>query len=423
MSKKERERRRKRKKKIRLGIAIVITIYLLFAFLPSFYSNNSDTYLIKKEEIEKSIASNVVVIKNESIYHSKGDGELEFHYDEGDKVGKKRNLANHTSGVNDDYQEEIEKIDKKINQLKEENKSLIIFSDDIDKIDKEIDALNEEISKITDDDEKDKLEEELKAKIEKKNKMTQDSGFVGKTLQELEKNKEDLLKESENNNKTYYSEDSGIVSYQFDGYEEFYSYNNVLNMKPKDIKLEEKSIKNTRKLDNIEHGQPIMKVIDDFKWYILANVSVEKSKNLNKGDSIRIRVKDDSQEIQGEIVNLKSDKENTLVLIELNSYLYKYYKERFLEVEIILRRYEGLKIPSKAIVKKDGLKGVYTKNIDSIINFKPVKILYQDDEFVIADQGQRGMIQLKKDEEKYNTVESYDEVIINGNLIDKYLDE
>lgn len=427
MSKKEREIKRRQKKRIRLGIIVIILIYVLFASIPSFYSGNSDTYLIKKEEIEKSIESKVVIIKNEDVYYSKGEGDLTFYYDEGEKVGKGRNLVTHTSGSsNIDYQKEIKEIDEEITQLKEDNKSLTLFNDDITKIQKEIDTLNEEISKRVENDQTEglnDLEEELNDKKDKKNKITQDSGFAGQTIQKLKEEKEKLLDDSKNNNKAYYSEDNGIVSYQFDHYEELYSYNNVLNMKPESIKFEKKPINNTKESTNIEYGQPIIKVIDDFEWYILANIPIEKAKDLNKGDSIIARVKKDNQEIKGEIINLKSDKKHTLVLIEFNSYLYKYYNERFLEVDIILKKYAGLKIPSDAIVKKDAFKGVYIKNVDSIINFKPVKILYENEKFVIVDTGQRGIIYLGNNEEGHNTVSSYDQVIINGKLIDKYIDK
>lgn len=427
MSKEERLIRRRRKKNIRLGITIGIVLFILFTFLPRLYSNNSDTYLANKKEIEKSIESKGVVVKEEKIYSSKGDGKLKFYYEEGEKVGKGQNLVSQTNGsLTTNYQSQIEELDKKISKLKEENKATNLFSGDLEKIQKDIDTLSKEISekvKNNDTEGLNELKEKLNEKLDKKNEITQKSGFVGESISELEEKKDTLLENIKKNKNAYYSEESGIVSYLFDGYEDLYSYEKVLNMGPKDISFEEKSTINTEKLSSIEFGQPVLKVINNFKWYILADLPVGEAKDLNEGDNIIVRIKKDNTELMGKVNNIKSDKKDALILIELDSYLHKYYKDRFLEVDIVLERYDGLKIPSKAIVEKDGLQGVYTKNVDTIIKFKPVNILYEDEDFVIVDEGNRGTIYLGEDKESYTTVTSYDEVIINGNLIDKYMDE
>ncbi|MBS4539713.1 hypothetical protein GOQ27_14665 [Clostridium sp. D2Q-11] len=427
MSKEERKIRRKRKKRIRLGILIAIIACVLFAFFPSFYSSNSGTHLIEKERIEKTIESKTIVVKKESIYESKGEGNLKFHYEEGEKIGKGEKLVTHNSNSsNYDYNTQIEEVDKKIAKLKDDNKSNILFSDDIKKLQNEIDVLTKKISSKVKDDETeglDDLREKLEEKIGKKNKMTQNEGFLAQRIEELEEKKNRLTKDMNNNNNTYYSKEPGIISYEFDNLEEVYSYKNVLTMEPKDINLDKQTPFNTKELTKIEFGQPVVKVINNFNWYILAKLPIEKANSLNKGDNIRVRVKEDGQDLKGNIINLKSDKKNTLVLIEFDSFLHKYYKERFLEVDLILKTYEGLKIPSKAIVEKDGLKGVYTKNVDTVIKFKPIKILYENEDFSIVDQGERGNIYIGEDKERYSTVTSYDEVIIDGNLINKYIEK
>ncbi|MGO1650981.1 HlyD family efflux transporter periplasmic adaptor subunit, partial [Senegalia sp. (in: firmicutes)] len=233
------------------------------------------------------------------------------------------------------------------------------------------------------------------------------------SINELLEKKEALLKKISENNNSILSEESGIISYQFDDYEKKYSINNMSSLKPKDIEINTPQIKNIKKLSDIDLGDSIIKTIKDFKWFIAINIPIKDSKELNKEDNINIRIKKDNRKLKGKIIEINSDKNNAMILIELDSYLYKYYKDRVLDVDIILKEYDGLKIPSKAVVEKDGSKGVYTKNVDSIIKFKPINIIYEKDDFIIAS----------KDEENRISVQAFDEVIIDGKMIESYIKE
>lgn len=417
MSKKERIMRRRRKKKIKLFLAIIITLYILFMFLPNLYSSKSQTTLIKSESIEKKINSKAIIIKDENIYKSKGEGELQFHHEEAEKIAKDEVLITQINSTDTkEYEDEIKNIEKEIDKLNKENKSNTLFSKDLEKIKQEINNIEQKLKNAEKEKDKDEIEKSKKDLEEKKDKrktISQQNGFMGYSTNELLEKKDDLLKKMAQSNNAVLSEESGIISYQFDGYEKKYSVDSMTNLKPKDIEIKKPQIKNIKKLSDMVLGDPIVKTVKDFKWFLATNIPLKDAKEINEEDNINIRIKKDNRKLNGKILKINSDKTNALILIELNSYLYKYYKDRVLEVDIILKQYDGLKIPSKAVVEKDGTKGVYTKNVDSIIKFKPIKIIYEKDDFVIA----------LKNEENRTSVESFDEVIIDGKMIKSYIKE
>ncbi|WP_160197383.1 HlyD family efflux transporter periplasmic adaptor subunit [Senegalia massiliensis] len=417
MSKQQRQLKRKRKRTVKLFFLIIVTLYILFMFLPNLYSSKAQTILVKDEEIEKKIESKAITIKDEIIYEAKSKGDLKFYHDEGEKISKNQVLITQANLSNiEDYEKQIDNIEKEIDKLNKENKSNTLFNKDFTKLEKEINKIEKNIVKANEKEnskEIEELEKQLKEKQDKLKTISQQNGFMGYTTRQLINQKEELLEKISKNNNSIISDESGLVSYLFDGYETKYTVNNMTNLNPTDIDIKKPQIKNIKKISDFSVGEPIVKVIKDFKWFIATNIPVEDAKQLNEEQNINIRIKKDSRKINGRILKVNNSKKNAVVLIELDSYLYKYYKDRILDIDIILKEYNGLKIPSKAVVEKDDVKGVYTKNVDSIIKFKSIKIIYSEDDFVIA----------LPDETNQNSISSYDEVIIDKKLIENYIDE
>lgn len=417
MSKQQRQLKRKRKRTVKLFFLIIVTLYILFMFLPNLYSSKAQTILVKSEEIEKKIESKAITIKDETIYEAKSKGKLKFYHNEGEKISKNQVLMTQANLSNiEDYEKEIDNIEKEIDKLNKANKSNTLFNKDFKKLEKEINEIEKNISEANEKEnskEIKELENQLKEKQDKLKTISQQNGFMGYTTRQLINQKEELLEKISKNNNSIVSNESGLVSYLFDGYETKYTVHNMTNLNPSDIDIKKPQVKNIKKISDSSVGDPIVKVIKDFKWFIATNISIEDAKELDEEQSINIRIKKDNKKINGKILKINTSKKNALVLIELDSYLYKYYKDRILDIDIILKEYHGLRIPSKAVVEKDDVKGVYTKNVDSIIKFKSINVIYSEDDFVIA----------LPDETNQSSIEAYDEVIIEKNIIENYMDK
>ncbi len=92
----------------------------------------------------------------------------------------------------------------------------------------------------------------------------------------------------------------------------------------------------------------------------------------------------------------------------------KIYDERFVNFDIIKYKHNGYKIPTKAIVEKDGIKGVYIKEISGIVKFKPVEIIKEEDKFVYVSSGENNTIVIKGGQDKpVKTITVFDEILLN----------
>lgn len=78
-------------------------------------------------------------------------------------------------------------------------------------------------------------------------------------------------------------------------------------------------------------------------------------------------------------------------------------------------------IPNKSIVEKDGIKGVYIKDISGIVKFRPIKILTSDEEHTIVSEGNGSSktieLEVNGKPQQFKTVQLFDEVFVNGSKL------
>ena len=102
------------------------------------------------------------------------------------------------------------------------------------------------------------------------------------------------------------------------------------------------------------------------------------------------------------------------MIIKFSDKLHDYYNNRFPEVEIIKDKIDGLKIPTKAIIDKDSIKGVYIKDKSGIVKFRPIKIIGEEGNDTYVDSGNsNGNITLESVEKAVQTITLFDEIFIN----------
>ncbi len=144
-----------------------------------------------------------------------------------------------------------------------------------------------------------------------------------------------------------YSPVSGILCFYTDGYEG----KNVNNITAADFDRSS-YVKNTFiSGDIINSGSVIFKMIEDEKWNIVCNLTAEEAEKLKDMDMVDINVNNANfnMYVPFEIIEKNGA---YLMNISLKKYMSTYANERFLNVEILLEQYEGLKIPNSSIVRK-----------------------------------------------------------------------
>ena len=169
--------------------------------------------------------------------------------------------------------------------------------------------------------------------------------------------------------------------------------------------------------DEINLGEPIFKIIDNFQWYMA--IKIEDKKDIEEyviGQSMKIEL-ENGTELNGTITTINFTGPSAVVVLRFNTYLHNDYKLRHSSVNLIHSKKEGFKIPSKIITERDGLKGVYIKEINGIVKFKPIKVIGEEGESTFIDKGDsNGYIELVEGE-PIKTITLFDEMFVDPSSV------
>ena len=139
----------------------------------------------------------------------------------------------------------------------------------------------------------------------------------------------------------------GIVSYYCDGYESVTADNFTDGML--DQSGYEKD--NRKAATQIEAGDPLFKLVTSENWQVVFTISDELKKLLADDSVIKVRFKSDETTAWA-TYEIRSKGDKNYLLLSFNNSMVRYASERFIDVELLLTKQEGLKIPNGAIVEK-----------------------------------------------------------------------
>lgn len=326
-------------------------------------------------------------------------------------------MANSNSNIS--Y--EINQINEKINKLKETNERSLIKTENKDdnSIESFVDSIQANI--------KDGNYEDLSNNLNKINNdsSNEDSTLINQSLDSLNQQKDRLLELYNSNIVKYFSREAGIVSYEIDGFEdvfipkEFENYTYDKLIVGKNINKTENNVENVKNTSfDVSSGQAIFKIINNFEWYMALKIDDFTDTNQYEvGNSILVELLDSNAELEGRIIKINTSGNKAVIIVKFNDYLHNNYNLRFPIVNIIHYRKEGLKIPTKVIIEKDGKKGVLVKDISGIVIFKQISILGEVDEYTIIDKGNNNGYIEDNNGKSYKTVTLYDEIFLDPSSV------
>lgn len=418
----ERIKKQKKRRKLFRGIIISsIFIFILFRSVPSILANNSKTVLPEKGTLIDTISAQGFLIKNETVVKSKNVGQLERITTEGDRLPAGQEIAIVKSNdENSHLIQELELVESSIDALKKTQNEAKIILDEKTKIEDLIVSLVDEIQNNISTGNFQEiylLKEQLALYHEKSEGMPFTNTLVGQSLEKLEGKKEEILSILENNNIKYYSPHGGIVSFQIDGYEEIFLPKDFDNYTYDKLVLKSKTNEKNKDNVNVTLNMPICKIIDNFEWYMAMKVeNMKEVEDFEVGNSITVILGKDKHEIRGRIIAINETDEKGVIVAKFNTMLHEFYDLRVSHIQIIKSKKEGYKIPTKAIVENDSVKGVYIKDKSGIVKFRPVNIIGEDSNYTYVDIGDnKGNIKIK--DELVKTITLFDEIFVNTNNI------
>lgn len=405
---------RKNGKRKLINFVIFLILLSCVIYMIDNFNKKVKTSTVQEGEIEDKIRVNGIVFKDETIIKTKADGKVKFYRDEGERVKNGILIMEIYTDVNSqELNKELIQIEKAIEKLESLNYKVG-------------EGISKETIKRTETDIQNAVFtndiENLYNIINKVENVSDDffdiNVYENYSLDELYNFKKSVSNSIKSKRITYYANNAGLVSYKFDGLEDVYSFDKMKFFSANDMNILDTKKTDTKDTTSVENNQTIMKIINNFEYYVLIKVNNDKIEGIKENTYVKTRIM--ASEIQdiayAYVEKINYGSEESVIVLKYTDYFYKYYDYRYLDVEIINNTYNGIILNSKAITTKDGITGVYVKDISNIVKFFPIRIIGEKNEIVIVfegdkiNEGARGIIDVNG--VNYYTVKNYDKIIL-----------
>ena len=337
---KENERFAAGMKHINFGaiVFLIIFVYIVISLM-SFALKDDVNYTVAEVGVlSQSDEYNGLIIKNETVITSTDSGQIKYFFPEGALV---RNNNPVFGVVTDDsmmqiLDEEIFKVnlslnadteifDESYNYLRSRIKSYVInqYSKDFEYT---YEARNQIENDIT----------EIRNTV-----IIQQQGSESQ-IQLLESQYDDVVS-------LVRASHSGLISYKIDGLEDI----TIDSFTYADLEREP-SIQDTSAKTITETGQPVFKIVDNYLWYIVAEIddACEKQLELSNEQYKNIEFLDYDIIIPLKILKIEDHGTKTYLYLEADRKLSQFLSDRYVRFRINYGTYEGIKIPESAVTTK-----------------------------------------------------------------------
>ena len=191
---------------------------------------------------------------------------------------------------------------------------------------------------------------------------------------------------------------SGIVVYSTDGFEAVSADQITADMFDRE-KYEKKQLINN---DLVAAGDTLYKLSTDENWSIVIQMDAERAQELLEEDYVQVRFLKNQFSSWAKVNVLNNADGNTYVKLDFNNSMITFCADRFIDIELVTKEEQGLKVPNSAIAEKEFflipkdyvtkgnnnengvLKETYTENGEVTTEFIATSIYYEtDDDYYI----------------------------------------
>ena len=362
-----------------LSVVVLAAVVVYFAVQGYRYLNDPiQTTVVYASSEEETIEVNGYLVRDEETFHS-ATGTLSHALSEGERVGKGQTMATaYADSAALARVEQVEGLELRLEQL---SFSLISYLDPdaalkLDTtINADILALRQTIAGGKYSGAEEALSS-LKSAVLKRDYTTATQEEVEA---EIERTEEEIQKlEASLSGTAITAPEGGIYSASCDGYETVLTPDMLEGLTPSKLN----SIKPTGG-DNANVG----KLIYGDTWYYAAAITDEQALALEGRSTVTLRfAKGFTQELSMTIADISASENGDRVLIlKSDKFIAQTTLLRHQAATLVLRTYEGLRLPSKALrVNEEGVTGVYCM-LGVRAKFKPVQVLYQGEGYTLVE--------------------------------------
>lgn len=412
------------------GVTIVIALLLLIYVGSQIYSTSFGG--VKTETVSYMTSSDTIdtrgfVIREETVIKpAEGvNGVYTYLLSDGEKVGKDGVVAElYQNGADAAAQSSIEELEQEIKSLKQLSRVKESYATSPDTLDKQISQ--NFVKLLSSVSEKSYLNlgdtrDQLLYLLNERQLITGAVTDFNDRISSLQSQLDDLKASHKDSTGKVTSPVSGYFVSSLDGYENAFSYKDVLNISLSDLDKEPAKTQ-------VKDGQALGKVISGLNWYVACKVPADAALALYNGKNVTIDLPFASnQSVPATVaaINQPDKKTDAAVILKCNYMSSELAGIRSEEIRINVDTYSGLRVSKKAIhmntvsrtvTGEDGKKKTEEKEVQGVyvlygseLRFKEINPIHGYSNYVICDPDQSSESLFSGE-----TVKLYDEVVMEG---------
>ena len=393
-----------------LSAALLAAVVIYFAVQGyQYFSDPINTTLVYLSVEEETVDVNGYLIRDEETFRSDA-GTLSHSLSEGERVGRNQTMA--VAYPDSGALNRVEQLNALQLQLEQLSFSLVSYLDPDAalKLDSSITSDLLSLRRMVASGEYSRAEEEvasLKGAILKRD-------YTSASQEEIEaaiKDTETQISQLENslNGTAITAPEGGIYSAACDGYESVLTPELLDELIPSTL--------NGVKPVESDSAANVGKLIYGDTWYYAANITDAQAEQLGGRSSVTLRLaKGLDEDMTMKVVSIsRSENGKRTLLLSSDKYIAQTTQLRHQMGTLVLRTYEGLRMPSNALrVSEDGVTGVYCL-LGVRAKFKPVQVVFQGDGYMlvkaVADDSESSMLR-RGDQVIVTAAELYDGKVV-----------
>lgn len=399
-------------KRLLISLAVVllslfVMTYAMIQLISGLTADVSYEY-VTQQKVEKTLEKTGYLLRNETILYAESEGILSYSVSESQKVGAEQLIAtvySSTEGI--DVQNQINEIERKIAILTKSAVDTSYLTSDVSKIDEKISAalVNAKLS-IEDKDLTlvPQNKEQLLINMNKRILVTAGKGDYAQQITELQAQKDQLTSSLQDPLSTVYAPKTGYFSTLLDGFETTYTLDRL-----EDLTLEGFDALTTAQ-ETAYSGSAIGKLVTDFDWYTLCEVTSEEAEAFVVGQEYPVTyLYSSAQQLNATLTKMitqtDSDRAILVFLIEQVPKNFDYTRQQ--SIKIVMETKRGISFPASALRIVDGVQGVYIV-AGNVVDFKKVEIIDSSESKYLSKE----FSELEENSSEY--LSRFDRVITEG---------
>ena len=366
---------------------IVIVLLILFAVwnLLFFLFGRTSAEMIQYGALENSFGVTGYVFKDEIVIEGVSGGVLKPTVSDGERVHKGARIGAVLSADTDESAlNEYLRIEDRLSRLKSSKKQENY--DETIRTDEQITEISYQSVRAAESGDMEKLASLKEKLLVAKDEKTALGGQYDDLQQRLTQRQAALREKIGSSMKEVYSPEAGILYLQTDGMEREMQTDKTENLTPSALK------EIAARAGNYDSG---CKLVRSDGWKIACIVDAEKAEGLSEGQAVSLRFYEQGGETGKVIIESVSETENgeCVLVFSGTKAPHGFMQCRKVTLDVILSRYEGLKVPKKAITEENGETGVFVQTITKR-TFKKTEVSYEGETYAIVAEGKNTELRL-----------------------------